>query len=171
MIDWDSIVAEHGPMVWQTVWRLLANLADVEECFQETFLGAFKFSQHNSIENWPGILCSLASARALDRLRKRYRHAKYIKNTQTQSSIAQQTMPTKDGPVAQALENELSERLRIAISQLPKKQAEAFYLHAICGWSYREIGSQMNTSEASVGVNIHRARENLQSFFNSDRRQ
>jgi hypothetical protein len=30
MTNWDTIVANDGPMVWRTLWRLLANRADVE---------------------------------------------------------------------------------------------------------------------------------------------
>jgi DNA-directed RNA polymerase specialized sigma24 family protein len=73
MTNWDTIVASDGPMVWRTLCRLLVNRADVEECFQETFLAALKLSERETVKSWPAVLCSLAVARAMDRLRKRYR--------------------------------------------------------------------------------------------------
>jgi RNA polymerase sigma-70 factor (ECF subfamily) len=55
----------------------------------------------------------------------------------------------------------LSERLRQALAKLPERQAEAFYLFAIDGWTHREIAAQLQMTENTVGVNIHRARTKL----------
>jgi RNA polymerase sigma-70 factor, ECF subfamily len=171
MMNWDSVVAEHGPMVWRTLWRLLANRADVEECFQETFLGAFKLTKRETIDNWPAMLCRLAAARAMDRLRKRYRHSAHLKkqNEKRAGEQAADATEASDCPVEQAVANELSERLRVALSQLPAKQAEAFYLQVMCGWSQHDVALRMKISEASVGVNVHRARQRLQELFDDGR--
>ena len=75
MTDWDAIVASDGPAVWRTLWRLLADRADVEECFQETFLAALRLAEREEVQSWPAVLCSIATARAMDRLRRRYRAA------------------------------------------------------------------------------------------------
>jgi len=32
----------HGPLVWQTAWRLLGHEADAADCFQETFVSAME---------------------------------------------------------------------------------------------------------------------------------
>jgi DNA-directed RNA polymerase specialized sigma24 family protein len=63
MTNWDAIVANDGLMVWRTLWRLLANRHDVEECFQETFLAALKVSRRQAVDSWPALLCTLATAR------------------------------------------------------------------------------------------------------------
>ena len=73
MTNWDAIVADDGPMVWRTLWRLLTDRADVEECFQETFVAALKLSRRQPMECWSAALCSIATARGMDRLRSRYR--------------------------------------------------------------------------------------------------
>ena len=165
MTNWDAVVANDGPLVWRTLWRLLANRADVEECFQETFLAALKVSRRETVECWPALLCKLAAARAMDRLRKRYRHRlKNRGNVSVERRPAAETS-TKAGPLDQAVAAELSERLREALSQLPRKQAEVFYLHALCGWSHREVGQRINLSENAVGVTMHRARQRLQELL------
>jgi len=54
MIDWNVIVADQGPAVWNTLWRLLADRTDVEECFQETFIAAWKLSRYQAVDCWKG---------------------------------------------------------------------------------------------------------------------
>ena len=75
MPDWDAIVAEHGPLVWRTVYRLVGNHADASDCFQETFLSAISAARRERVENWGGFLQRIATARALDRLRRRVRQS------------------------------------------------------------------------------------------------
>jgi len=169
MTNWRTIVANHGPVVWRTLWRLLANRADVEECFQETFLAAWKLSRRETVECWPAVLCRLATARAMDRLRKRYRrggrrHDSVDGEGPAGRRLAEATS-TEAGPVEHAVAAELSERLRQALSKLPEKQAEVFYLHALCGWTHRELGERMDMTENAVGVTIHRARQRLRALL------
>ena len=71
MPNWDWIVQEYGPTVWRTAYRLLGRVDDAQDCFQDTFLSALKVSRRERVRNWAGLLCHLATARALDRLRKR----------------------------------------------------------------------------------------------------
>jgi RNA polymerase sigma-70 factor (ECF subfamily) len=171
MTNWDAIVADDGPMVWRTLWQLLANRADVEECFQETFLAALMFSRREAVECWPAVLCSLATARGMDRLRQRYRRRDRWQNGGNGSSDHRLTeeASTDAGPVERAVAGELSDRLREAMAQLPEKQAEVFYLHALCGWSHREVGQRMEMTENAVGVTIHRARQRLRELLGDAR--
>jgi RNA polymerase sigma-70 factor (ECF subfamily) len=168
MTNWDAIVAQEGPAVWGLLWRLLADRADVEECFQETFVDAFRVSNRQKVECWPALLCNLATARAMDRLRKRYRHQGRISEDRGRASGEQrldQVASTAASPAEHAIAAELSQRLRVALAQLPGKQAEVFYLHALCGWSHRDLGERLQMTENAVGVTIHRARERLRELL------
>jgi RNA polymerase sigma-70 factor, ECF subfamily len=173
MTNWDAIVADDGPMVWRTLWRLLANRADVEECFQETFVAALKLSRRESIESWPALLCRLATARGMDRLRRRYRKVDRLAipaDDQCQTDRSQNNAAaTHADPAALAIAAELSNRLREALAKLPERQAELFYLHALCGWSHCELGERMRMTENAVGVAIHRARQRLQELLRNNR--
>jgi RNA polymerase sigma-70 factor (ECF subfamily) len=60
---------------------------------------------------------------------------------------------------------ELSERLRTALGRIPSKQAEAFCLHCLEGWSYQEVAQQLAVSIDSVGVLLHRARKRLRQLL------
>src|SRR5262245_59124613 len=74
MSDWPEIMEQEGAAVWRTAYRLLGNRADADECFQEAFLAALEVSRRESVRDWGALLRRLASSRAVDRLRRRYRH-------------------------------------------------------------------------------------------------
>jgi RNA polymerase sigma-70 factor, ECF subfamily len=168
MTNWDAIVANDGPAVWRTLWRLLANREDVEECFQETFVAALTFSRRQAVDCWPALLCSLATARGMDRLRIRYRQGghRHDRGDGSDGRWLTEAVAMDAGPAEHAVAAELSERLRDALSQLPERQAEVFYLHALCGWSHRELGERMHMTDNAVGVTIHRARQRLRELLN-----
>jgi RNA polymerase sigma factor (sigma-70 family) len=48
---------------------------------------------------------------------------------------------------------------------LPERQAEVFFLHALCGWSHREVSQRMEMTENAVGVTIHRVRQRLRELL------
>src|SRR5450432_1670447 len=76
MEDWDGIMSREGPAVWRTVYRLLGHSADADECFQETFLGALRLAQREPLRDVRAVLQRLATTRAMDVLRRRYRQRK-----------------------------------------------------------------------------------------------
>jgi RNA polymerase sigma-70 factor (ECF subfamily) len=160
MTDWEAILQHKGPAVWRTLWRLLGNRADADDCFQETFLAALQFSRAQSVRHWSALLQRLATARAVDRLRSRYRLRNAMGGLTGDSDVDAATSP-RPGPVELAAASELSDRLRSALARLPDQQAEIFSLHALSGWSYEEIGRQLNLSASNVGVTLHRARHRL----------
>jgi RNA polymerase sigma-70 factor (ECF subfamily) len=160
MVDWEAILAHEGPAVWRTLWRLLGNRADADECFQETFLSALRFSRAQVVSHWSGLLQRLATARAIDLLRGRYRLREAMGESCEPSDV-DAVSSCRPGPVELAAASELSERLRKALARLSQEQAEIFSLHALSGWSYEEIGRQLGMSSSNVGVMLHRARHRL----------
>jgi RNA polymerase sigma-70 factor (ECF subfamily) len=160
MPDWPQIVEREGPLVWRTVYRLLGNRADAEECFQETFLSAINFARRQTIENWPALLRRLATARAIDRLRQRMRRG--------HDPAVLDELPGASAAPSESLQlAELSDRLRIAISRLAPKQAEVFTLHCIEGWSYQAIAEATSSTTDAVGVLLFRARAKLRELLGS----
>jgi DNA-directed RNA polymerase specialized sigma24 family protein len=59
----------------------------------------------------------------------------------------------------------MSARLRVALAHLPPKQADAFCLHCLEGFSYREVAQQLDTTTTDVGVCVHRARSALKQHL------
>jgi RNA polymerase sigma-70 factor (ECF subfamily) len=155
MPDWQEILSREGDAVWQTAYRYLGNRADADECFQEAFLAAFEFSRRQEVMNWRALLKRLVAARAVDRLRRRRHQAPDWEALPDQA-------PT---PPQVAEDAELSERLRAALAVLPPRQAEAFCLHCLEGFSYQEVAQQMTISVDAVGVLLHRARGRLRQLL------
>jgi RNA polymerase sigma-70 factor (ECF subfamily) len=161
MVDWDAIVTRDGPAVWRTVYRIVGNRADAEDCFQETFLSALAVWRREAVSNPHALLQRMATARALDRLRRRYR-----RKSREGASAAWDDLPSDgQGPSAEAEASELSQRLREALCGIPSKQAEAFCLFALDGWTYEQIAAHFGSSINAVGVLLHRARQRLQDLL------
>jgi RNA polymerase sigma-70 factor (ECF subfamily) len=159
MIDWDGILARDGSAIWQTCWRILANRADAEECFQEAFVAAVELSRRETLLNPRGLLQRLATARSIDRLRSRRRRSLRVETVDDDRLDEQPNGIASPGVYAEA--SELGEALREALAELPAKQAEVFVLHAIEGWSYQEIASRLSLTIDNVGVLVHRGRAKL----------
>lgn len=72
-MDWKTILERDGPTAWRAAYRLLGNAADADDCLQDAALAAVQLARREPVGNWRALLTRLASARALDRLRQRYR--------------------------------------------------------------------------------------------------
>ena len=162
MTEWEGIVARDGPAVWRTVYRLLGRRADAEDCFQETFLAALRLWARQPVQHPRAALQRLATARAVDRLRRRYRES--ARAGPAASSVAWEGLPHPGpSPPDRAAAAELSQRLREALALLPPKQADVFCLYSLEGWAYSEIAGELGVSVDAVGVLLHRARAKLRA--------
>jgi RNA polymerase sigma factor (sigma-70 family) len=161
MIDWGAILAEHGSTVWRTVYRLLDHHADALDCYQETFLTAFQRAGREGVADWASFLVSVATRRAMDQLRRRYRSRSRVIPV---DHVAEPSSEA-DGPLLQARANELMERVRAGMVELPEKQAEVFWLSCLEGLSHQQIADLMRVTPGEVRVLLHRARTRLGHFL------
>jgi RNA polymerase sigma-70 factor, ECF subfamily len=162
MPDWQEIIDRDGKAVWQTAYRIVGNRADADECFQEAFLAALEVSRREEVRNWRALLQRLATARAVDRLRSRYRQGSQ------QRPDDWDALPGPAPTASQIVEDsELADWLASALASLPLQQAEVFCLHCREDWSYREIAQHLAITVDSVGVLLHRARKQLRALFDA----
>lgn len=160
-IDWQVIVKKHGPIVWQTAYRLLGNYTDTADCFQETFVCALEVSRRQRVRNFAGLLARLATARAIDQLRQRIRRP----HADTEPADWSAVPSRNPDPVQQLQTQELAANLRKAIALLPELQAQVFCLRHLNGMSYRLIAKQLGIKTSTAGVSLHRARANLRKLL------
>ncbi len=163
VIEWATIVRDHGAIVWKTAYRLLGRHADAADCFQETFVCAIDVAAREPVENWPGLLQKLATSRALDQLRRRMREARH----RTSDGPSDQMAASSPEPCQEIVANELGDRLRVALCELTAKEAAVFCLRWLSELSYEEIASELGISIGVVGVTLHRARARLQELLGS----
>ncbi len=107
MVDWAALVAEHGPRVWRTAFRILKHHADAHDCYQDAFLAACQIAPRHP-GDWGRILTCLATRKAIDRLRARARSARM------EPLDAAQQPSTDDDPAQPVRVAELVDRLRAA---------------------------------------------------------
>ena len=167
MDDWENIVRQYTPLVWRTVYRLTGNHADALDCCQDTFLAALVIFRREGVRNWAGLLQRLASARALDRLRQRFRE---LSRTEEVTDWAE--LPSGDpGPERLAEDSELRELFRQAVANLPEQQAEVFCLRCVEELSFEEIADQLDMNPNTVRTLLHRARARLRESLAALTRQ
>src|SRR5262249_43620136 len=155
MTNWERIVREHGGMVFGTAWRVLGHAADCEDVVQEVFLEAHRLARSQTIRNWPGLLRKLATYRALDRLRQR-------KEWHSLDGVA---LPTEEGPEAAAMRQELADRLRQVLPQLPEREGTVFCLRYFEDLPYQQIADMLDSSPGAVAVALHKARAKLETLL------
>jgi len=153
MTDWREVVRTHGPLVWQTAYRLLAHEADTADCFQQTFLAAVELAAGEPVRNWPALLRQLATARALEQIRRRVRA-----RGRTEPLPAEPADCRAGEPLDSAAGGELADALRHALANIDPRQAEVFCLVALGGQSYSEAAEQLGMTANHVGVLLARAR-------------
>ncbi len=161
--DWQAIVKDYGPTVWQTAYRLLGNHADTADCFQDTFLAALELSRAQPVRNFPGLLVRLATTRAIDRLRQRGRQQRYCVDNQDGA----EAVGRGPDPAGHAQTQELAGRLREAIGRLPPQEASVFCLRYLNDMSYRQIARELKIGINVVGVALYRAKARLREALNA----
>jgi RNA polymerase sigma-70 factor (ECF subfamily) len=156
MLDWTALLETYGPLVWKTVWRLVRHDADAADCFQNTFVAAWREESRRAIQSWPAFLTHLATVQALERLRQRARR------TQPQRLPAISLRDAKAVPPEELfLQQEGAELLRQALATLEERQATVFCLACVEEMSYDQIAVQCSLSLSHVGVLLHRAKAAL----------
>jgi RNA polymerase sigma factor (sigma-70 family) len=163
MTDWHEIIAIHEAMLWRTVYRVLNHRDDALDCCQEALLDAYKYALNNEVDDWGALLTSMATRRAIDRLRQRIRARRLMVSL----NDAHEPATDADCPVQRAEASELMNHLRILVIDLPDKQAEVFWLSCIEGFTHQQIGRELTISPNESRVLLHRARLQLASMLDS----
>jgi RNA polymerase sigma-70 factor (ECF subfamily) len=156
VIDWDRIVADHGPTILRLACRILGRSPDAEDAVQEAFLQVYRTGQEQAVESWGGLLRCVVVHRALDRLRRRRTAAE---------TFAEPPISREPDPHETAAARELSERLRRAIGKLPEKQAAVFCLRYFDELPYDRIAESLGIEVGAVASTLHKARGKLKSML------
>ena len=157
MTDWEAVIGQYVGIVQRTVYRLVGNHADAWDCIQDTFLEAVKVDRRELVRNWQALLRHLATAKALDLLRRRSRQcARYNAEADPAKAVSREPNP---GRHAEA--TELADRLRVAVAQLPRRQAQVFCLTCFEQMSSEEVAERLGVSPAAARMQLLRARERL----------
>lgn len=162
MNDWAEIVEQHGPDVWRTAYRLLNDQNDASDCYQETFLQAVEYARRRTVTCWPAMLRRMATSRAIDQLRRRYRaNSRY----ESLSLLTDEPIGDERAPDASAQLRESMEQLRKALAEISPAQAEVFWLSEVEMLSHADVGAHLGVSPQQVAVLLHRAKQKLRKLL------
>jgi RNA polymerase sigma-70 factor, ECF subfamily len=148
-------------------FRYCGHRIVAEELAQETFLRVYKapalYRPEARFSTW---LFKIATNVCLNEIRKPEYRARIESidqivdqdNHTTRKTVVDPAQPMPDTILEKSQEQAL---IHQAIALLPKKQRAALLLKASEGFSYKEIGLQINCSEKHVKALIHRGRQRM----------
>jgi RNA polymerase sigma-70 factor (ECF subfamily) len=155
LTELSQLFGAHHRRVLTAAFRITGNMADAEDVAQAVFLRLA--NADGPVTNAGSYLYRAAINGALDLLRRR----KSDKTEPLESAEYVWAAGSGSSPDAEASARELGALLRIAISELPARAAEMFFLRYVEEHGNREIAALMGTSQAVVAVTLYNARSRL----------
>ena len=146
----------HYRRVLTAAYRITGGMADAEDVAQAVFVRLMT-GPGLPATNAGSYLYRAAINGALDLLRRR----KAAQATPLEDAAGITSVGRGSRPEAEISNRELSDWLRLAISELPARAAEMFTLRYLEELGNGEIAALMGTSQAVVAVTLHNARSRL----------
>jgi len=166
-----DLVAQHGVTLKKFLARKLDNSEDAAEIAQDAFLRIHRMDEPQQLDNPRAFLFQVASNMAVDQLRRRTLHYRFLNAEKNNSPDGE---PVDINAIAASPEQILHARQKLdaiyaAVDELPFKVKQAFLLHRKTGLSYGDIARQMGVSVSSVEKYILQAlkhcRARLASYY------
>lgn len=151
-VTWEEFVAAHASIILRSALRVLAANADAEDVAQEVFVEVFRSGQLARLHDQPALLRTMATRRALDRLRRRKRN---------EALTGLEVSRGDHEPHQYSLADELDQRLRESLACLPSREAEVFCLTYFENLAPAEIASTLRISTGAVAKSLCMARGRL----------
>lgn len=144
-----QLAERYGPALERYLSRKLDNPADAAEVAQETFIRLYRLEHPDRLDNARAFMFQVASNLAVDQLRRRSLHFRFLK---TESAEAGETLETAGAASPEQIISgrEKLERIYQAVDRLPEKCRQAFLLHRTSGLSYNDIALELGVSVSSV---------------------
>ncbi len=163
-----ELVSEHGARLEKYLARKLDSPEDAAEITQEAFLRLHRMAQPEQLDNARAFLFQVATNLAVDQLRKRQLHHRFLSGEKDQMESGE---PADSIGTAASPEQIVSARERLAaiyqaVDELPFKVKQAFLLHRRSGLSYSEIAEQLGVSVSSVEKYILQALKQCRDRLN-----
>ncbi len=167
----EALVEKYKNMVFTISFRMLGNHSDAEDASQEVFLRLYnslsKYNDNHKFSNW---LYQITMNICRDELRKK----KKTKNTisldepikeEDGKDVSSFISDNYNLPEKVVEENELRDRLEMAIQKLADDYKEPLVLRYTRGLSYEDISSILKLPVGTVKIRIHRARKMIREML------
>jgi RNA polymerase sigma-70 factor (ECF subfamily) len=148
----------HSQAVFRAAYRITGNAADAEDVLQTVFLRLARRGAGELRDEVGGYLHRSAVNAALDVVRSRNRAGWVPLETHGEGSELASAAPD---PEHDSRNRQLRTHLRLALSRLSPRAAEAFALRYFEGLGNIEIAELLGLSQGVVAVLLHRTRARL----------
>lgn len=154
----------HSEAVYRAAYRVTGNGADAEDVLQTVFLRLARRGADGLRQDAGGYLHRSAVNAALDVVRARNRAGWVPLETTTASGASAERSELASeapDPERDSRNRQLRQHLRLALSRLSPRAAEAFALRYFEGLGNLEIADLLGVSQGLVAVLLHRTRARL----------
>ncbi|HUP76954.1 MAG TPA: sigma-70 family RNA polymerase sigma factor [Pirellula sp.] len=145
-------MTKHAQNVLNAALRVVGNSDDADDVAQEVFLETFKNNRMYEYAEQPALIRTIATRRALDRLRRR-KKAIQLDGRELDLRVSD--------PCESIVAAELDQQLRDALVNVPPREAEIFCLSAFEGYSTTAIAQMLSISKGAVAKSLCLARSRL----------
>jgi RNA polymerase sigma-70 factor (ECF subfamily) len=169
-----ELVAEQGLALQRYLAHKLDSPEDAAEVAQEAFMRLHRLEQPQDLQNPRAFLFQVATNLAVDQLRRRKLHYRFLQVEEGQVSGGHGMDLNASGvPPEQIIgAREKLATIYQAVDELPMKVKQAFLLHRRSGLSYNDIAAEMQVSVSSVEKYILQAlkhcRRKLGTYYPGD---
>lgn len=160
----ETLYRRHGARMKSIACNLLGSVSDAEDAVQDAFLkiyrGAGAFRGGAAFSTW---IYRILLNTCYDSMRRRKRRRE--EPAPSDSSGVRLDLPATrdDSPLRLELEE--------SVGRLPEKPRSVFLLHAVEGFSHREIGEMLGVPEGTSRTLLFEAKRELQRLLWSGREQ
>ncbi len=147
-----ELAERYGPALERFLTRKLDNPADAAEVAQETFIRLYRLEHPDQLDNARAFLFQVASNLAVDQLRRRSLHYRFLKAEIRDGGDGEVIEGSADTASPEQILSSREKLARIyeAVDRLPEKCRQAFLLHRSSGLSYGDIAKELGVSVSSV---------------------
>ena len=148
----------HLPTLKRLALHLVRNQSDAEDLVQETYAQALKsFDRYEAGTNCRAWLCKIMFYKRSQWIRANSRFCQFDESSETH--IPAITYGSLLSPQF------MSEKLSLALCELPEKFRQIVWLSEVEEFTYREIASEVKIPIGTVMSRLHRGRKMLRESF------
>jgi len=160
-----ALVEKYGARIVNLAYQMIGDRHQAEDVAQEAFVRAYKalprFERKAKFSSW---LYQITLNLCKDHLKSRSRRAR----SADEEHLANVDADPRDEAPRQIVENELSQKMREAINQLPVLYRESFVLRHLQGLDYADVAAITEVPADTVRVRAYRAREMLRQSLSKN---
>jgi len=156
LAEFNRLVADYGPTMYRTAYRLVGDQHEAEDLVQETFRSAWKsrrlFRSGGGERAW---LAAILRRRAADHWRR----------PKPPTVLAGEKGIDIGYPAEDPLRDDFTDEMQHALGQLPKDLRETLLLVVVAELTHQETADLLNVPLGTVLSRVSRARRRLREYL------